>query len=938
MAESDKIKADDIIQKDLFENTIKSAEELNKSLDNLEKQLIGIAEAQAKIAKNASKEFKNADDVAKVNNALKESSKARDAASKIDKERISLKEKLETLRSREIKETVQLREEIRKENLVLKQNERETNKSLGAYTNLAAKLTRLKREYKDVAAAEGETSKKSKILLKDVRKLDAELKKIDASTGQFGRNVGNYPTLFSNATASLKTFVGGLGIVGGIQLFTRAITDAFNRVRDFDKEIVNLNAILGVTRDEAKDLEDAIIRIAGSSIKTSNEVAKLATELVKLGNSRQEVIDLLKPVNDFAIALNATSEESAEFVGSIVNAFGASSKEVGRFTDVLAKSATRSALDFEKLRDSFTFVAPVARQVGQTVEETAAQLGVLADNGIKSSTSGRLLKTIFATLATDGRTLNDALEEINTSTEKVATATNLFGKEAFGIALVLAENTQRVKELTTEFENSKGSLEELTNKQLESLDSKLKILDSTWESFILGIDRGDSLISKVLIKTIESLTSGIDGLRFSLLSLESQLEESGLEEANKRFDNFIGSFDKAATKAEKLEKVTIALSQAQKSISETAKVVAEDYGALGSSAAELELKYQSFRKVVDISKADFLELRENALTNIETNEELIRLYNEYVESLNKVEQVTEKLNGTNDKYIRDTRELNDLLSLEALKIDQVAEAKERELTATEKLQKALDNELLKRREVNTAVKDGLDAEIEAQDAIIDARLRTNQALSNLARASQSEDEDVQKALLAAQKALAVSDIVINLQKEISSIRTANAEKENREQLNATQIGAARLSAGLGIATVLATQSAYDGVEDTGPGGKADDRGGMLWKLHPKERVMTRKQNMKVGKLSNDELADMAMMYNKGHLINPMTDLALSVTNKQYKQVDNTSKYLIKTNEKLDALINKPVQQVNVDSFGNLVEVVYRNGVKDTKKYKGKNWI
>lgn len=938
MAESDKIKADDIIQKDLFENTIKSAEDLNKSLDNLEKQLIGIAEAQAKIAKNASKEFKNADDVNKVNNALKESSKAREAASKIDKERIRLKEKLDLLRSREIKETVQLREEIRKENLALKQNERETNKSLGAYTNLAAKLARLKREYKDVAAAEGETSKKSKILLKDVRKLDAELKKIDASTGQFGRNVGNYPTLFSNATASIKTFVAGLGIVGGIQLFTRAISDAFNRVREFDKEIVNLNAILGVTRDEASDLENAIIRVAGTSIKTSNEVAKLATELVKLGNSKQEVIDLLKPVNDFAIALNSTSEEAAAFVGGIVNAFGASSKEVGRFTDVLAKSATRSALDFQKLKDAFTFVAPVARQVGQTVEETAAQLGVLADNGIKSSTSGRLLKTIFATLATDGRTLNDALEEINTSTEKVATATDLFGKEAFGIALVLAENTEKVKELTLEFENSKGSLEELTNKQLESLDSKLKILDSTWESFILGIDKGDSLISKVLIKTIEQLTSGIDTLRFSLLSLNSQIEESALTEANDRFENLIGSFDTAATKAEKLEKIQIALSQAQQSISETAKVVADDYGALGSSAADLELKYQSFREVVDISKSDFLELRANALTNIETNKELIRLYNEYVESLNKVEESTQKLNGANDKYIRDTRQLNELLSLEALKIDQVAEAKERELTATEKLQKALDDELLKRREINTSVQDGLKAEIEAEEAIVDARLRTNQALTDLTRASQSENEQVQQAILAAQKALAVSDILINLQTEISAIRRANAEKENRDQLNATQIGSARLAAGLGVATVLLQGSAYDGVENTGTGGKGDDRGGMLWMLHPEERVMTRKQNMKVGNLSNDELADMAMMYNKGHLVNPMTDLALSVTNKQDKKEDKTYLIVQGLNELKQTIINEPKQQVNVDSFGNLVEVVYRNGVKDIKRYKSKDWI
>jgi hypothetical protein len=762
MAESDKIKADDIIQKDLFDNTIQSAEELTKSLDDLEKQLIGIAEAQAKIAKNASKEFKNADDIAKVNVALGESAKAREKASKIDKERIRLKEKLDSLRSREIKETVQLREEIRKENLVLKQNERETNKSLGAYTNLAAKLARLKREYKDVAAAEGETSKQSKRLLKDVTRLDRELKKIDSSTGQFGRNVGNYPKLFKNAAGSLKTFIAGFGLIGGIQLFTRAIGDAFRRIREFDKEIVNLNAILGTTREESKDLEEAIIRVAGSSLKTSNDVAKLATELVKLGNSKEEVIDLLKPVNDFAIALNATSEESAAFVGSIVNAFGASSKEVGRFTDVLAKSATRSALDFGKLRDAFTFVAPVARQVGQTVEETAAQLGVLADNGIKSSTSGRLLKTIFATLAVEGRTLDDALSEINTSTDKVATATNLFGKEAFGISLVLAENIEKTKELTREFENSQGTLEDLTNKQLESLDAKLKILDSTWESFILSVENGESILSKVLIKTIEALTKVIDSARFALIGLDAQVREIAFEDAKERFDNFINSFDAGATKADKLAKAQIALKQVTEGLSQSTKVLDSDYGNLGASADEINRKFEEFAEATGLTRAEFDEFRADSLVIAETNRELIKSYEQYILSLEKVEEKTKGINGENDKFIRDTKELIDLNYLQAQAIDQVAKAKERELTATEKLQAELDKELLKRREINTTVKDSLKGELELDEAVLDSRIKTTRALSNLAKTRESEDEQVQQALLAVQKTLAVSEILINL--------------------------------------------------------------------------------------------------------------------------------------------------------------------------------
>jgi len=36
--------------------------------------------------------------------------------------------------------------------------------------------------------------------------------------------------------------------------------------------------------------------------------------------------------------------------------------------------------------------------------------------------------------------------------------------------------------------------------------------------------------------------------------------------------------------------------------------------------------------------------------------------------------------------------------------------------------------------------------------------------------------------------------------------------------------------------------------------------------------------------------------------------------------------------------NKPVQQVNVDRFGNLIETIYINGRKDTIKHKTRNRI
>ena len=70
-------------------------------------------------------------------------------------------------------------------------------------------------------------------------------------------------------------------------------------------------------------------------------------------------------------------------------------------------------------------------------------------------------------------------------------------------------------------------------------------------------------------------------------------------------------------------------------------------------------------------------------------------------------------------------------------------------------------------------------------------------------------------------------------------------------------------------------------------------------------------------------------------INPFTDMAINVVNKQDKK-ENTN-YLLA--QKLDVLTaelrNKPVSQFAFDNFGNIIETAYRKGVKNVITHKRK---
>lgn len=387
------------------------------------------------------------------------------------------------------------------------------------YQKQQVKLTQLIRKQQDLAVKQQLGVKLSKQeaaqykrLTSEIRRKDAALKRVDASAGKFQRNVGNYTSALKGAAGAARGMVAALGLMGGAFLAVQVIRDAFNRVRQFDKAMQNLAGILGVNRKELKGLEQSIISVAGSSIKTSNEVADLATKLITLGKTESEVKMLLPVVNDLGIALETTGEQAGELLISTLNAFGESIDEAQRFADVIARTRQITALDFERIKDALGFLAPTARAVGLSFERTNAILGVLVDNGIKAARAGRLMNTAFNRLTSQGLSLDEALVQINNSNNKLKTSSSLLGSEAGTLGLILADNTKNVNKYDEALQDVNGTMQSLIDEQMEAMDAKLLQLDSSWERLILSIENGEGKFGKTFQFIIETLTKVIDKL------------------------------------------------------------------------------------------------------------------------------------------------------------------------------------------------------------------------------------------------------------------------------------------------------------------------------------------------------------------------------------------------------------------------------------------
>lgn len=386
---------------------------------------------------------------------------------------------------------------------------------IGPYRKLAIAREKAAKKLQDLIARGEKNNRVLRKAQNAFNRLDKRVRKADKAVRDFRRNVGNYPAAVGSAIRAIRSLAGAMGLLSGAFIALRVIRDTFDRIREFDKEMQNMAGILRTTRPELADLEEVIKDVAGSSVTTSNEIAKLASALLTLGKSKEEVKLLLSPVNDLALGLNAAADESGAFLVGMLNAFQDGTEEAGKYADQIATIRTSTSLDFQKMRDSFAFLAPVSRLLGKDLAFTGSLIGILADNTIKAESAGRLLSTAQIKLATSGKTLDDGLEEINkaiiegkSEIELLALSSELFGKNAAKIGIVLAANSEEMYSNAEAIRANSGALDDLVGQQLKSLDAQLKILDSTWEQYLLDVNDSTGA-SNTLRDAVKFLSSNL---------------------------------------------------------------------------------------------------------------------------------------------------------------------------------------------------------------------------------------------------------------------------------------------------------------------------------------------------------------------------------------------------------------------------------------------
>ena len=441
---------------------------------------------------------------------------------------------------------------------------------------------------------------------------------MDGFTKKLGKSFARLGTSVAGA------FAGMFAIQKIGQLFSQAVTI----FKDFEQSNANLASVLGTTSDKIGALTEDAKRLGAATAFSATEVSKLQTEFAKLGFTEKQILDATEATLDLAAATGSDLAEAAAIAGATLGGFGLQAEDTQELVDVMAKSFSTSALDIEKFRESMKFAAPAAKAVGISVTETTALLGTLANAGISGSIAGTGLAKSFSKLNKAGLTLQEGLDKVANSQDKLGTATKLVGETAAKSFLVLSEGTKITEKLKVGLENAGGAAKRMADTQLDTLEGKTKILNSAWEGLVLGLTSGDSAFNSIAKGIVEATTSllgfltpttkvseALEDERTNLFLLEAELKNANTSEGRrleiikdlqKEYPKFLGNVDAETVSNTELTKALrkvndelinrIIIEQKQEEIDEQNLDIAD------AKKDALEAESEALQKAADLRK------------------------------------------------------------------------------------------------------------------------------------------------------------------------------------------------------------------------------------------------------------------------------------------------------------------------------------------------
>lgn len=323
----------------------------------------------------------------------------------------------------------------------------------------------------------------------------ANIKGLEKGLGKANKSLANFASGAAR-TGSLLSF----GVTAPLTAFGKSAFDAFS---NFENGMLKVRAVTSASVGDFKMLTAEAKRLGSTTQFTAQQVADLQLVLGRKGFDPTQIQGMEKSILDLALATGEDLSLAAEVVASSINAFSMEASDASSIANTLASAAANSSIQLSTFATAFGHAGASANAVGMEIEELAAMMGVLMDNGIKASKAGTGLRKIFMKLHRDGIKFSDVLDLATQGELGLEKAMKLAGVTAAGQLLILAKNKKKVAELTEEYKTNTTRLDAMTELMGSGAKAKVALMTSAIEG--LKIELG-ALVYDAVLPIIQYIT------------------------------------------------------------------------------------------------------------------------------------------------------------------------------------------------------------------------------------------------------------------------------------------------------------------------------------------------------------------------------------------------------------------------------------------------
>lgn len=300
-----------------------------------------------------------------------------------------------------------------------------------------------------------------------------------------------------NALLKITGLAGAVGAALSSLSVSRFFGGAVSSATEFEAALSQVRAVSGATNEQLARMRAAAENASKTTTFSSLEAATALGELARASGDADAAISQLGPTLALAQAAGIGASESAAILTTTITQFGLAAGDATRVADLFAREANSTQDDVTSLGNAMSYAAPLARQLGVSIEDTTAILGALADQGFRGERAGTALRNVFTQMidpASAFRTelnalgiktnnFSEIIEQLAAQGEKSQAALLALGDRAGpAITALVTTGGAGIQRLTADFRGAAGEAERTARIMSENFSGASSRLTNAFDS------------------------------------------------------------------------------------------------------------------------------------------------------------------------------------------------------------------------------------------------------------------------------------------------------------------------------------------------------------------------------------------------------------------------------------------------------------------------